>query len=261
MDTSIIEHAWRTSFQVVVYKGNSIQDDSIISLGSGFYLSYNSNVYFITADHVLHYDDYIEGKRLNQDYHVAIVTNIADKEKYESIYVPISGFYCIDRFDSQCPELPDFIDITFAKASDKITCPYLTDQLLDDDYNEVIKAGLEKFIIPASNISDCCNGKLYIVTGWCLQEISTMKVKRKNAIWCDLELQGQNTDGDIILKSPVSVELSEWKSLSGSPVFDYSKKLIGMLIEVNKNDDTLTIIPIHKILKFIDLCSKVETSI
>ena len=167
-----------------------------------------------------------------------------------NLYLSKSGFHKSSRIWS-----------SFAKASDKITCPFLTDKLLDDSCNEIVNAGLEKFIIPASNISDVSNNKKYIITGWCLQDISTMIVKRKNAIWCDLEYQETKIGEDIILKSPVSVKYSAWKSLSGSPVFNYSKKLIGMLVEVNDNDDTLTVIPIHKILKFIDLCSKVKPSI
>lgn len=70
---SVFEFAWLATQQVLVSSDDGASD--IKGYGSGFFLQYRNRLFFVTADHVAHIDDFEKGLRLGKDDFVWVLSN------------------------------------------------------------------------------------------------------------------------------------------------------------------------------------------
>lgn len=66
----------KTNYQLVIHKEKTF-DNFPIAYGSGFFINYKNNLFFITADHNIHYEDHQRNERLGTDNYVGILNNIS----------------------------------------------------------------------------------------------------------------------------------------------------------------------------------------
>lgn len=258
---SVYEYAWLATQQVVV---SSDKDGSRIKgFGSGFFLQYKKRLFFVTADHVAHIDDFQEGIRLGKDDYVWIFNNINNKEELSTILTPIGGLYYFDMSnlnDSLSFEIPDMKDITFKILSNSFHYPFLANELKIEN-KVIVESGREKIIINSDSVAEMTNNDYCIIEG-CVKFniVNGIKIERFNTIYQDLKFDSIDIDGNYILKYPYHVIYENWAGLSGGPIFNDRYQLIGMVIRVNEYNDTIVVMPIKEILRYMDYAIAYENN-
>lgn len=251
---SVYELAWLTTQQIVVTEDK--EGKQVIGFGSGFFLQYKDFLFFVTADHVYHAQDYVEGIRLGKDTFVWVFNNKNSTTELATMLTPIGGLYSFDQYDINDElsfTIPDMKDISFAIILDHFKQPFLTHDLRDYNDDIIVPAGEEKLIINSECATELSPKDYCLVEGCVLWDIRNgIILCRCNAIHQDLLFDKIDNEGYYILKSPEPIEYSKWAGLSGSPVFTDQYRFIGMLIEVNENDDTVRIVPVKKITSLMD---------
>ncbi len=259
---TVYEFAWLVTHQIVVTEdkdGRVIKD-----FGSGFFFHYRDRLFFVTAGHVSHPDDFDEGIRLGKEDYVWVFNNINSTTELATMLTPIGGIYSFDQFDINDElsfEIPDMKDISFAILPNTFTFTFLTQELRVDE-QIIVPAGEEKLIVNSECAAELTSSDYCLVEGCVMwNNIDGIKVSRCNAIYHDLTLAGTDKDGYYILKHSEPVEYDKWVGLSGAPVFSDQGRLIGMIIEVNEHDDTIRVVPIKKITELMDYAINLEASI
>lgn len=254
---TVYELAWLTTQQVVVTtdkEGNNIK-----SFGSGFFFQYKDTLFFVTADHVLHSDDFEEGLRLGTDDYLWVLNNNNSTTELSTMVTPIVGLCTFDEMnfnDELSLEIPNMKDIALAMLSNSFDSKFLTNELKIGDY-VIVKEGEEKLIIKCT---EALEEKDYCLIEGCVKwnKKNGIKLDRYNVIHQDLKLESIDKEGYYILKYPGHVKYEEWAGLSGGPVFNDKAKLIGMAIEVYQDDDTIRVIPIEKIMELMNYAIKIN---
>lgn len=254
---TVYELAWLTTQQVVVTtdkEGNNIK-----SFGSGFFFQYEDTLFFVTADHVLHSDDFEEGLRLGTDDYLWVLNNINSTTELSTMLTPIFGLFTFDMMnfnDELSLEIPDMKDIALAILPNTFfNSKFLTHDLKVED-EVIVDAGVEKKIIDCSEMLK--KGDLCLIEGCVKWKKKGVILSRANAIYQNLKFKGYDNKGYYILKYERSVKYEDWAGLSGGPVFNDKAKLIGMAIEVNVVEDTICVIPIEKIMKLMNYAIKIN---
>lgn len=62
------------------------------------------------------------------------------------------------------------------------------------------------------------------------------------------------------MKHSGPVEYKDWAGFSGGPVFNDNYGLVGMAIQVNEEQDTITVVPMKKITELMDYAIQYEDS-
>ena len=256
---SVYEFAWLTTQQIVVTEDE--KGKIIKGFGSGFFFLYRNKLFFVTADHVSHPDDFDKGIRLGKDDFVWVFNNKNSTTELATMLTPIGGIYSFDQFDINDElsfEIPDMKDISFAILPNSFKYPFLTHELRVEE-QLIVPAGKEKLVIKSECATELTSTDYCLVEGCVLWEIiDGIKFFRCNAIHQDLTLIGIDDEGYYILKHSEHIEYNKWAGLSGGPVFSDQGRLIGMIIEVNEKDDTIRVIPIKKITELMDCAIKYE---
>ena len=91
--------------------------------------------------------------------------------------------------------------------------------------------------------------------------VDGIRLERSNAIHIDLKFKEFDDEGCYVLSYPDKVVYQHWAGLSGGPVFNNTCQLIGMVVRVNENDDTIRVMPMKKITELMDYAIKYEDSI
>ncbi len=259
-DIDLYEFAWLTTQQVVVTSDNKA--NNIKAFGSGFFLQYKNNLFFVTADHVSHSDDFEKGIRLEKDDYLWVFNNI--NSKLSTILTPIGGLFSFDQMNTEDElsfDIPDMKDISFAMHPNSFKYPFLTHELKNNK-GVIVEAGKAKIFICSECVAELSDTDYCLIEGCVKYDIKNgITLYKENVIHQGLKLERINEDGYYILKYPNPVIYEEWEGLSGGPVFNQKAQLIGMIIEVNKNDDTVKVIPINKITELMDFAIKYEMSI
>lgn len=258
---SVYELLWRTTLQVVVTKDEEAQ--RIKNWGSGFLFNYKENSFFITADHVAHLDDFEMGQRLGKDDFVWAINNKNNPKELSTLLTPIKGIFSFDLFDLNdvLPEIPILEDIAFSIVTGKIEVPFYTHELIDRDGNVIVPAGKEKLYIKEESVTEMDFSDYYIVGSCVKWNIEGIRLDYLNVVHEDLAFKEVNADGYYVLKYPEPVIKEYWQGVSGAPVFNQLGRLVGMLIEVNEIDDTVVVVPMKKIMHFIDYAIQYEETL
>lgn len=259
--TAVLTVAWLTTQQVLVTtdeKGVNIKGH-----GSGFFFQYRERLFFVTADHVSHMDDFEAGIRLGEDDYVSVFNNKNSSTEFATMTTPIGGLFSFDEFDlldELSIEIPDMKDISFAILPDTFQYPFLTHELTVNGV-EIIPAGKLKRTITSDCVTEPSNDDIYLVAGCvCWNLVNGVRLDRKNAIHAKLKLRNIDKEGNYILKYPVPVVYVDWAGLSGAPVFNNDRRLIGMLTGVNDKDDTVCVMPMKRITHLMDCAIQYENT-
>lgn len=266
--------------------------DRVKGFGSGFFLRHKNILFFITADHVVHLDDHDEnnetGQRLGIDYNPQIITNIQDKENFTSVTLPIGGFYhltgfkldkeecassteflsifnkivekSIDINDEKIPldvRIASFPDMAIAKMREPIACPILSNRVIDRDGTVIIEEGTPKCVLDSRYIATPNSSKWYIVAGTIGNYLkNSVLLERQNVVHELLKYIDTDCDKNVLMEISEIPDISLWSGLSGAPVFNEDGILVGMLIRGPKTEPMITIVPIDKIIWFLDVIIK-----
>ncbi len=260
---SVFEFAWLATQQVLVSSDDGASD--IKGYGSGFFLQYRNKLFFVTADHVAHIDDFDEGLRLGKDDFVWVFNNQNSTKELVTALTPIGGLFSFDMIDIRDElsfEIPDMQDVAFSILPNSFIIPFLTHELRDCNDDLIVAAGKEKIILNSECISELKESDYCLIEGCVKWKITDgIRLERSNAIHIDLKLEDIDAEGCYILSYPNRVVYEHWAGLSGGPVFNSAYQLIGMAIRVNENDDTIKVMPMKKITELMDYAIKYEDSI
>lgn len=94
MEINALEFSWRITQQVAVFSTSDDAYHKIEGWGSGFFYAYKKHLFFVTADHVVHYEDHKLGMgRIGEDDKIAIFNNKNSESGLETMLTPISGIF------------------------------------------------------------------------------------------------------------------------------------------------------------------------
>ena len=257
MCKTVFEFSWRITQQLIIFDQDEKDMSKIKGWGSGFFLGYKDRLFLVTADHCVHYDDYKEG-RLGRDDKVCVVNNIYDKKQWRSTLTPFGGFFYFDKYDIRDMGFPDLQDFAFAMHENKFEAPFLTRELKAGD-TVFCEDAKEKFILKSEAVVDFNKDRYYVCTGTVMNEIKNgMFNACANALHCDLRFREYDSDGNAVLDYSGSVKYKEWAGLSGGPVMDDQCHVAGMLIRVSEPANTITAVPMKKIMRLMDAAIQFE---
>ena len=264
---SILEYIWRNCYQLVAWEECHIQNEFPDIFGCGFFIKNENNLWFITADHVIHNKDYQEGERTSQNYQYAILNNI-NRDDLSTVLTSIYGFHSMESFnfgsylrgeeDIEVAMIPDLKDIAFSliKEDSSFESPFLTHELRLED-QIMVPAGSEKLCLKKDSFGEPTMDKKYIVMGAIQNNKRGIQWQRCNVIHDGLTFQYES-DGIFVFKCPQPIQIEQWAGLSGSPFFSENGELIGMIIRAVEVDNTVLVLPIREIMYYIDLVKKIE---
>ena len=122
----------KTTYQTQITHPDDKNCEKPVGYGSGFIVKYKDISFFITADHVVHVDDYkLENIRTGTDYVVSIFNNVSpEADKISTVITPLGGFYFMERFNLEKPkEKPELIDVSVCIMKPiNFQYPFLTDE-------------------------------------------------------------------------------------------------------------------------------------
>ena len=172
---SILEYIWRNCYQLVAWEECHNQNEFPDIFGYGFFIKNENNLWFITADHVIHNKDHQEGERTSQNYQYAILNNI-NRDDLSTVLTSIYGFHSMESFnfdsylkgeeDIEVAMIPDLKDIAFSliKEGSSLQYPFQTHELRLQD-QIMVPAGCDKFYLTKKSFALPTTDKKYIVMG------------------------------------------------------------------------------------------------
>lgn len=259
---SVYEFAWLTTQQILVT--SDAKGQHIKGFGSGFFFLYKDKLFFVTADHISHSDDFEKGIRLGKDDFVWVLNNVNHEKELASMITPIAGLFSFDMMnieDELSFRIPEMKDISFAILPNSFNYPFLTHELKIDE--DIIVAGGEEKLIIRSQCTEVLKDTDFCLIEGCVQwDIKDgIRLVKCNAIYQDLRFEGLDTNDYYILKHSAPIKYKDWAGLSGAPVFNDNNRLIGMAIRISEIDDTVIVVPMGKITELMDLVIKYEECI
>ena len=255
--------SWRSTHQLIVAKDTDHDFSNPIGWGSGFYLRVNEKCVFVTADHVVHMEDHEVGERTGVENCIAIMTQYKCDELQTPI-LPIGELNTFESFDitdeitdeaGNLVYIPELIDVAF-KIFENDIIPIRMSPLSIDGV-EFVKDGDYDIVISESACRDITSNDYCLITGRVHTKISGLMIKSDLTIYQDIKYLRTDSDGNFILSYTGPVVHDDWAGLSGAPVITDSQFCIGMIIEINENDNTLKVMPITYILRLIRAAMKV----
>lgn len=240
-------------------------------VGSGFMLNYRGRVFFITADHVVHVDDYQRTPfRHGKDYDAYILNNVIRNNHEgnpETMETCLGGLYYFDEGSVDCGGLANFapVDVAFRElTAEQVGYPYLTPEVNFADGFRV-PAGSQKIVFSEDVITDPSDNDMYFVLG----KVKFSFIQPDDAAYSVLNyeitlkegLHYVATNGDFYKLSTEEQKpprYEEWGGLSGSPVLNGEGQIIGVLCSISTIDNHVFVMNIRKVLQLIDYTIQVN---
>lgn len=252
---TVCEYIWRCIYHVVVFESGDKDLQNPRAWGSGFFLNTRNGSVFVTADHVIHYQDYDEDRRTGIDNIVVLPSYKNVEGEIASVFASLPSFYDFTGYDLEWPDITDFVDCAVSLIVRDVEDVY-TDNVKAYDGSVIVPAGLKKCCISVDTISKPLESESFIVAGKCHNKVTGVKMEYENAWHEDIKYEGTNGDGNYIFKNAEPVNHDDWKGLSGSPVFDSHLHLVGMLLRDAEVNDTLIVMPMKRVLEIIELAKR-----
>lgn len=252
---SLTEILVKTTYQIIVSKEKTFQSNPI-AYGSGFFINYKGKLFFITADHNIHLEDYETEERTGIDNYVAVLNNISDKDNFQTILTPIGGFYYMESFDISKEDLDrKLVDVAISMVDrTKFEAPFLTDEEIQDEANNIlIKPKEQKFeFLDEHIILEPSHSDKYFIYGRIKPQIKGLFLHRELTFKNNLTFV--DIFGEYILLNSENIiqDAEDWAGLSGSPVLNQEGKCIGVLCSVNPGTKMVFVKPFKKINVFLD---------
>ncbi len=157
----------KTTYQTQITHPSDIKCENPVGFGCGFIVEYRDRVFFVTADHVVHLDDYDCGERTGTDYVVSIFNNVTpDTNFLATVVTPLGGFHYMESFNFLKPdESLKLIDVSLCimKLIDFFQYPFLTDEVHSKGL--VVNGGESYSRIPSELFAEPEKDKMYFVYG------------------------------------------------------------------------------------------------
>ena len=233
----IVERLWRVTYQVFTPIDGI---EKKVSRGSGFLLRHKNHLFFLTADHVIHYNEYANKQEITEKRVLYVENNVQIEEK--NVITRFSDFYHCD------PREQGRDDFAFCIIEESLQFPFKTEAFLREDGAVIIPADLEKLVISSEETASPRKEDSYSVAGCTYTAQGTRRV---NTLHLGMQLIGV-TDAYVILKSQEGIIKEKWEGLSGAPVLNQDGQLVGILVSTHEVINTILLIPIEKVLAKID---------
>lgn len=271
---NIFEVAWHSTLQIVISPSKDRQ--TIMSVGSGFFLEHHSRLFFVTADHCLHCDDYeVESsERMGTEYYVSIVNNIPMKKDGQlgMQITPIANFTFYDELHLHTSsyngdDIIQGIDVELQDAtfSEVKSIPMIITTNFDDDNLGVhISKGDPITYIRSEAATEPHDDDYYLVMG-CIhnkilqQPTGNPILTRESTCHVNLRYIGEDCEGNYKLRpEDYPVDGANWHGISGAPVLGGHGRLLGILVAGSKEANYVSVYPIKKLLDLIDKSLAIE---
>ncbi len=249
----------KTAYQTQMTHPSDKNCEKPIGFGSGFMVEYNQKVFFVTADHVVHPDDYDCNERTGTDYVVSIFNNVRPETDFLStIVTPLGGFYYMDRFDLKKPDdALELFDVSVCIMKEKhFQYRFLTDEVRFNDFT--VNAGEPKFRIPSELFAEPSKDKMYFVYGKIRTELKGIILHRLDTLKEELKYIDKVGDYYLLNTPDVISDYEDWAGLSGSPVLNDTGECIGVLCAVTKNTNSIWVMPISMVKMLMDIAINQE---
>ncbi|MDN3582109.1 hypothetical protein [Mucilaginibacter flavus] len=252
---SITEVLVKTTYQISVHKEPSF-DRMPIGFGAGFFLNYKKHLFFITADHNIHFDDHALNERTGVDNHVGILNNVSDKANFSTVMSPVGGFYFMESFDISKEDL-DFqlFDVAISLVDrTKFEAPFLTDEeFLDADGVQLVAAKAHKFELSEEHIAQPSTEDCYFIYGKIKPQLKGLILHRENTFKENISYVASAGSYLLLNTAEEITDSKDWEGLSGSPVLNQNGQCIGVLCSVNEGSKAVFVKPFSKIMPLLDL--------
>lgn len=253
---SLHEILVKTAFTTQITLPTDKQFDNPIAFGSGFIIEYENEIFFVTADHTLHLDDYDDNSdRTGKEYIISIFNNYTPSENFlSSVITPLGGFYFMEQFNLEKPdEASELVDITLCMLK-KINLQY---PFLCDDVDFAKQSKLKFY---RECFSEPKNEKNYFVFGQIRTKIDGIRVGREKTLKEQLKFISNVGDYFLFNTLEIITDKTDWEGLSGSPVISEDGECVGVLSSVNENSNSIWIVPISKVKMLLDIAIQQEKS-
>lgn len=253
---SLQEVLVKTSYQTQTTFHTDKLCENPFAFGSGFIVKYQNELFFVTADHTLHLDDYKVdiNERTGKEYVVSVFTNYTPPENFLStVLTPLGGFYYMEHFNLEKPgDAVGLVDITLCKLKDiNLQYPFLCD--------DVQFAKQQKLTIPIECFSEPQTDKNYFVFGQIRTRIEEgIRVEREKTVKEYLRFNSKAGDYFLFNTPETITDMEEWKGLSGSPVISEDGDCVGVLCSVTGNSKSIWVMPIAKVKMLIEIAIQQE---
>ena len=249
----VIEDIIKYSQQIIAYTSKTEYN-----IANGFFVRYNGYPYFLTANHAVA-PDLMQLDKICFILH-ANATGLAtraikvEKWQYIDLYkVPDdAGKFVFPCFDERI----DFAFCSVNRENFKKSVVCLNHRLKDADDASCHNKSFECINLPQPNIQPSVDREYY-VAGKILNPIGAVMWEYKPYFYSNMKYIGQ-CDGDKLYEFKVFqiATNAELEGLSGSPVFDKDKNLIGMAVRYRDYDNVLRVLPAEDIVSYLknDCC-------
>ena len=244
----------KTNYQIVIHKEKTF-DNFPIAFGSGFFINYKENLFFLTADHNMHYNDHQKNERLGIDNYVGILNNISDMENLSTIISPIGGFYFMESYDLSKTDF-DFqlfdVAISLLDGS-KFKAPFLTDEnFKDEDGNQIVSPKQLKVVFLNEHFAEPNVNDRYYIYGKIKPKLKGLFLHRQGTFKTNLRFVCKFGAYSLLNTEEIITDINDWAGLSGSPVINQDGKFIGVLCSVNENTKSVFVKPIKSFLPLLE---------
>jgi hypothetical protein len=240
----------KTNYQLVIHKEKDFKTLPV-AYGSGFFLNYQDNLFFLTADHNIHYNDHQENERLGVDNYVGILNNISNPEELSTVITPVGGFYFMEKYNISEPDLGyELFDVAISMVDRrKFEAPFLTDEKLVEETGEIIVSPQEpKYEFLEEHIAEPNEEHSYYVYGRIKPEIKGIILHRVGTFKSNLKFIRKAGQYLLLQTEDIITDYDDWAGLSGSAVINQEGKCIGVLCSVIENTKSIFVKPFEKIL-------------
>lgn len=251
---NLIEILAKTNYQIVICKNQNLENP--IAFGSGFFINYKENLFFITADHNIHIEDHKINERTGIDNHVAILNNISDKNTLSTLMTPIGGFYYMEKIDFFNPnKKAELFDVAISLINrNEIIAPFVTDeQIQDSEGNIFVKKNEEMFEFLEEHIVEPNTNDFYFIKGKTRPKFTGVMLHRENAYKEGLQFIEKYGDYILLKTKEVISDYEDWAGLSGSPVLNQKGECVGVLCSIIENSQSIWVKPYEKIKPLLDV--------
>ncbi|WP_177734445.1 hypothetical protein [Flavobacterium inviolabile] len=250
---SLQEFLVKTSYQTQTTLSTDKQCENPLAFGSGFIVKYKNELFFVTADHTLHLEDYKKNKRTGIEYVVSIFNNYTPPDNYLStILTPLGDFHYMEQFNLDKPDSAnELIDITLCKLKNiNLQYPFLCDDSTFNKHN--------KLSISVDCFSEPQIDKDYLIFGQIKTRIEGIQVLREKTLKEKLRFKSKNGDYFLFNTPKTIIDSEEWEGLSGSPVISEDGHCVGVLCSVNQNSKSIWVMPIAKVNMLLEIAIQQE---
>jgi len=249
----------KTTYQTSVTKPDDTDCANPVGYGCGFIINYKNTLFFVTADHIVHFGDYDKNKRTGVDYVVSIYNNVKPKENpLSTVVTPLGGFYYMERFNILKPKgLPELIDVSVCIMKERhFQYPFLTDEVHFPGLT--IKAGESKFIFNEEHLTVPDTNTNYFIYGKIKYQMKGIRLYKKDTIKEKLKYI-EKPDDYYLFNAPTKIQhYDDWAGLSGSPVISETGSCVGVLCSVNVGTKSIFVMPIDMVKMFMDIALQQE---